>query len=202
MFLKLLHHQPSARPLASQNMVVKYFDDILPVTPSRHPRCHDQSNLTALLEAGAVPVASFYRWENPVTELLPDAPTATYKLCQQPATGSPIMHPQRGTPRPVVGQHPHMGTACCRSSSTAGLAHQPPLWGCAGLQQGVPISRSGGQNPPRGQGAFWKGCPQAVLPMAMVATHTHTDTASKHHARPRVAAVTPCRGLIPTFPGC
>lgn len=58
-----------------------------------------------------------------------------------------------------------------------------------------------GAKPPRGQGAFWKGCPQAVLPMAMVATHTHIDTASEHHARPRVAAVTPCRGLIPTFPG-
>lgn len=154
------------------------FNYILPVSPSRHPRHHDQSDLTALLGARAVPTASFYRWENQVTELLHDLPSVTRKVCRQPGTGSPNVHPRP----PTRDTTSHSGSACPHghtggrrnSSLQQGWPVSPHHGALLGCKQGVPISRGRGQNPLWGQVVFWKGCPQAVLPMAVVAPHTLT----------------------------
>lgn len=147
------------------------FNYILPVSPSRHPRRHDQSNLTELLGARAAPTASFYRWENQVTELLRVPPTVTREVCRQPGTGSPNIHswpPARDTTSRGGSASPHGHAGCRRSSSPQ------QGWHVSSAGQGVPISRGRGQNLLWGQAVFWKGCPQAVLPMAVVAPHRLT----------------------------
>lgn len=166
----------SAQCLASgiSDYGCEIFNYILPVSPSRHPRRHDQSNLTALLGARAVPTASFYRWENQVTELLHEPPTVTREVCRQPGTGSPNIRSQP----PAMGHHlpwwvsipPQARRVSEKQLPAAGLACEPPPWGSAG--QGVPVSRGRGQNLLWGQAVFWKGCPQAVLLMAVVAPLT------------------------------
>lgn len=126
------------------------FNYIPPVSLSRHPRCHDQSNFTTLLGARAVPTASFYRWENQVTELLHDRPTVTCKVCWQPGTGSPNIHPRSPAQDTTsCGGSASPPQACGVSEKqlpTPGPAREPPPWGPAGLRQGVPISRGRGQN--------------------------------------------------------
>lgn len=58
-----------------------------------------------------------------------------------------------------------------------------PLHGALlGCSKRDPISRGRGQNPLQGQVGSWKGCPQAVLLMAMVA-HTHSHQHSPKRPR-------------------
>ena len=180
------------------------FNYILPVSSSRHPRHYDQSNLTALLGARAVPMASFYRWKNQVAELLRYPPILTRKVCQQPGTGSPNVHPRppaRDTTSRGGSAYPHRHAGCRGSSALQQGRHVSPHRGALlGCGKGSPSAGAGGKTPSGDRRFFGRAVPRQCSRWSWL-PHTRTGTAPKDHVRPRVATVPPCRGLIPAWPG-
>lgn len=147
---------------------------ILPVSPSRHPRHHNQSNLTALLGARAVPMASLYRWENQVIQLLLDPPQSHAK-CQPPSAS-----PNNPLPAPSVGHHlpcgvsipPQARRVLEKQLPAAVPVCDPPPRVSAGLWQEVPNAGAGGKTPSGDRQFFGRAVPRQ--PSCGYPTHTHT----------------------------
>lgn len=112
------------------------------------------------------------------------------------------------TSAPSMGHHflwwlsiPTWARGVGEAAPQQGWHISPHCGAVLGCSKGLPSAGMGGKTP-SGTGGFLEGLSPGSAPDGHgCPTHTHTDTASKDHARPRVATVTPCRGLIPTFPG-
>lgn len=80
----------------------------------------------------------------------------------------------------MVGQHPPVGTQGVEQLPTAEQTCEPQPRRSVGMQHGVPIQGGIGQSPLCRQAVFWKGCPEVLLPMAMV-LYIHIRIAPKDH---------------------